>query len=306
MELHLGYSGGRTNPLGIAYWDAEGEWTHGTDHIVLPEDGDYPIDITGGNIRRDNEGAAPYRVIVQRVSRAVEHHSAAEIAVGDSVVDERLDDWNDLDEFTVAGAPGQLVSASVSAAPSTMGVRLEAVDPATRETLAYTSSNAMRPTGVTLPFALDSSGAAAIRIYRATDVIPGEVGPYVFAVHAFSAAPEKTSAAIAIGDTVRGESIDPTGDVDEYGFAGIAGDKLTVYFNPISSPDSASPLVLEVFRTGSDQILGSVQVGVGAELGYWRTGALSLPESGSYVVRVRGWDHEHGSGEYEFTVQRIP
>jgi hypothetical protein len=303
MDLLLGYSGGRTDPLGIAYWEVEGDLSHGTDHVVLPADGDYPIKITGGNIRRDNDGAAPYRVIVHKVSRAVEHH-AARISVGDSVTDERLDDWNDLDEFIVTGAPGQLVIASAREEPGTMGVRLEAVEPATRETLAFTSSNSYRPSGTTLPFALDSAGEAAVRLYRAIDVIPGEVGAYEFGVYVFSTAPENVSATIAIGDTVRGESIDRPGDVDEYIFDGAAGDTLSVYFNPISSPDHTMPLVLEVLGSESDDPLGSIQIGVGAELGDWQTGAFVLPESGSYIVRVRGFNYELGSGEYEFTLQR--
>jgi hypothetical protein len=306
LELHLGYSSGRTEPLGMAYWLADGDERRGTDHLVLAEDGDYPLSISGRDFRRDGGGASPYRVVVQRVSRAVEHHSAA-ISVGDVVADERLDDWNDLDEFTVTGEPGQSVAASVSADPSTMGVRLEAVDPTTRETLAYTTSNPTRPTGVTEPFALDASGTAAIRIYRATDVVPGEVGAYAFDVHGFSAAPENTSAAIAIGDTVRGEWVDPLGDVDEYTFDGGAGDRLVVYFNPVSSPDPEWPLTLEVFEKESDQILGSIQIGaVGAELGDWHTEAFVLPEPGRYVVRVRGYDKELGSGQYAFTVQRAP
>lgn len=306
MELQLGYSSGRTEPLGIAYWNAEGDQRQGTGHIVLAEDGDYPIRVSGSGVLRDAERASPYRVVVERVSRAVEHHSEG-ISVGDVVSDERLDDWDDLDEFTVTGEPGQLVAATVSADPSTMGVRLEAVDLATRETLAYTTSNPTRPTGVTVPFKLDASGAAAIRIYRATDVVPGEVGAYEFDVHGFDPAPENTSAAIAIGDTVRGEWVDPLGDVDEYMFDGFAGDHLIVYFNPTSSPDPTWPLVLEVFESGNDEILGSIAVGAtGAELGYWRTEEFALPESGRYVVRVRGYANELGSGEYDFTVQKAP
>ena len=305
MTLSLGYSSGRTEPLGSAYWMAEGDDRHGTGHIVLAEDGNYPISVSGGGFRRDGGGASPYRVVVQRVSRAVEHH-AAEISVGDVISDERLDDWNDLDEFTLTGAPGRLVAASVSADPSTMGVRLEMVDPATRETLALTTSTPDRPIGVTDAIAIPSSGTVAVRAYRAIQVVPGTVGGYELEVHSFDPAPESIAAVIAIGDTVRGEWIDPLGDIDEYTFSGTAGDVLMAYFDVVSSPDPEWPLKLEVLDSTSDQVLGSIAIPAGSELGDWHTGAFSLPVSGSYVVRVSGYDKEHGSGEYAFTVQRAP
>jgi hypothetical protein len=305
MTLFLGYSDGRGGPLGLAYSAEQTKPAPSTGHIVLPEDGQYPVIIGPTNQGADGAESGPYRLVVQRVSRAVEQH-VAEITVGDTVSDERLDDPDDVDEFTLSGVPGQLVAASVTADPSTMGVRLEAVDPTTRETLAFTTSTPDRATGVTAPFKLDASGAAAVRIYRATDVVPGDVGGYDFEVHSFNPEPEAVAAAIAIGDTVRGEAVERLGDVDEYTFSGAAGDKLVAYSSVVSSPDPEWPLKLEVLDGEREQVLVSMQIVAGIELGDVRSETFSISESGTYIVRVSGFDNEHGSGEYTFTLQPAP
>ena len=306
MRLFLGYSDGRGGPLGLAYSAEDGEPAPSTGHIVLPGDGKFPVIVGPTNQGEDGAEYGPYRMVIQRVSRAVEHHVAG-ISVGDVVSDERLDDRDDVDEFALAGAPGQLVAASVSADPSTMGVRLEVVDPASREILAWSSSNPDRPIGVTDHFALSQSGRAAVRVYRATDVVDGPVGDYELEVHNFDPAPENVPAQIAIGDTISGERIDPLGDFDEYTFSGTVGDRLEIYFNPVDSLDHEWPLRVEVLQGESDRLLMSALNGQSsAGLGTLHTEPFTLPVTGSYVVRVRGFDNEHGDGEYAVAVERAP
>ncbi|HEX6965580.1 MAG TPA: PPC domain-containing protein [Gemmatimonadaceae bacterium] len=293
-------------PLAVAYSAPTGTPSMGSGHIVLPDSATYSIQIGPENNGVAISESGPYRAVVRRMSRATEHHDAS-IAVGDSVVGERLDGPDDLDEFTLTGAPNQEVAIYGSVDPSAEGLYLEAVDPVSRDLISSaTTGTAADPTAFfTRPFHLSASGVAAVRFFKDLQTTLQPDGAYSFVVRPIDRAPESVSPSIAIGDTITGESIDPVGDIDEFTFAGTAGDSLIAYF-ALTPQASQLPLSLEVVVPGSGQVIALTTPPSASNLGAYHTFPFMLPATGSYLVRVYDHDGLGGYGSYQFTVQHAP
>jgi len=290
-------------PLAVAYSSSAGAPSAGSGHIVLPESTTYTIQVGPENNGVATSESGPYRVIVQRMSRATEHHDA-NIVVGDSIVGERLDGSDDLDEFTLTGAPNQEVAIYGSVDPSAEGLYVEAVDADSRAPMSSASAeNAGNPTFFTRPFHLPASGVAAVRFFKDFSTTLQPDGGYSFVVRPINRAPETVSANIAVGDTIAGESIDPVGDIDEFTFAGTAGDSLIAYF-ALTPQASQLPLSLEVVMPGSGQVIALTTPPSASNLLTYHTFPFILPATGSYLIRVYDHDGLGGYGSYQFTVQR--
>ena len=286
----------------IAYPPGPADHAGETGHVVIRDS--VP---RGFLVQPENQGgvtseSGPYRVIIERLSRVPEHH-AANIALGDTVADEVFDGANDVDQFIVTGAPNQEITGFLAADRETMGTYLGVIDTATETTLRFADA-----VGDTVPLGrlnLPASGVAAIRLYKEPYGNFTTGGSYQFSVMAVNRAPEHVSAAITIGDTVRGEDINPVGDVDEYTFSGTAGDTLRVLFAP--ALDSHPPLAVDLLDAATGQVLATFfTYDSSQELGTLGPPPFALPASGTYMVRVRGNTDVTGSGGYQFSVQRAP
>jgi len=292
-----------SEPAGaIAYPPGPADHPGETGHVVIRDSLPH-----GFLVQPENQGgvtseSGPYRVIIERLSRAPEHHTAS-IALGDTVADEVFDGANDVDQFIVVGTPNQEVTGFLAADRATGGTYLGVVDTATETTLRFADA-----VGDTVPLGrlnLPASGVAAIRLYKEPygNWSPG--GSYQFSVMAVNRAPEHVAAAIAIGDTVRAERIDPIGDVDEFTFSGTLGDTLRLFFAP--ALDSHPPLAVDVIDPATGQILTTFRTyDSSQELGTLGPPPFTLPTSGTWMVRVRGDTDITGSGGYQFSVQRGP
>jgi hypothetical protein len=129
------------------------------------------------------------------------------------------------------------------------------------------------------------------------------VGAYTVALLPVVRAPETVSPAIALGDTITGESLNHQGDIDEFTFSGTAGAIVTAYLNtPGGFPGNAA--VLDVLEPGTGNVLGTVSSGNSApNLTDQSTGAIVLPVTGVYTVRISQLSTHPTNGQYVFMVQ---
>jgi len=285
---------------------------HQTTRVELPGTGWYTFELNGGGGSDVERG--PYRFTVLPVPSGPEHVSAA-LVVGDSVTTEPIDTPGDWDEFTLTATPGQELYLIFRGVPGSSGPfpYAHVMDPSTRDTLAFNIGQGERVVG---PFLVPASGQAAIAVYQPAgfyrfcyDATCGGlfsfVGPYAFQLLALNRGPENVPATYTVGDTVRGESLFPSGDIDEFVASGTPGEQLTPFYRLPSGPTPASGLIaLHVV----DPATGSVLVGSNfAVLGndFNSPGSFTVPATGSFVVRIRAYYADDiTTAPYEFFVRR--
>ena len=292
---------------------------HQSARMDLPATGWYTVDVSGGS---GMSSRGPYRFTVLPVDPRPEHVSAM-LSVGDSVTTEPIDAPGDLDEFTVTATPGQEVSLIVDGRDGFTGpfVNVWVFDPATLDTLASQVGQFHRIAG---PFRVPASGQFKIDVsqprglsgncYDATcGGVFSFVGSYGFHVIAVNRAPENVPAAFAVGDTVRGESISPAGDIDEFTSSGTPGEQLTL-FDRLTVPSAPfnfdSALVLEVIDPATGRSLVGGNAAILGSNTFYAVGSFTVPPSGSFIVRAHVYGEQgYGVGEtapYEFFVKRGP
>lgn len=286
---------------------------HQTTRLVLPTTGWYGVEVHGAGGGISEQGA--YRFAVVPVSTAPEQVGAA-LSVGDSVTTESIDAPGDWDEFTVTATPGQDVSVITHGRDEIGGsyFYLLAFDPATFDTLAWQPGQFRRIAG---PFRVPASGQFKIAVHEPKgffricyDATCGGlydfVGPHGFGVVAVNRPPESVPAAYTVGDTVRGETISPIGDIDEFTSTATPGEELTPYLRLTARSSLDSAAVLEVIDpTTGTSLAGSSTAILGAS--FASLGPFTVPQSGSFVIRVRVYgQYGYGVGEtaYEFFVKR--
>jgi hypothetical protein len=261
----------------------------------LPEAGEYTLEVramNGGRLVREH---GPYRLILDTLSTAPEHHGTV-VVPGDSLLDELLDFTGDIDAYVLTGTPGEELTLTF-VAPGWAYLDLFDLDTRVRvdgTTTAGSLQNAGR-------FALPSSGKLGMRVYG------GVTGLYRIAVRRIDRRPEVVSAQIEIDSIIDGEAIDPDADIDEFTFNAVAGDRVNVYFQTPLGVFGWEGLVLELIDTATGAILGSVRsINPTQRLDEQGTGPIALPSTGTYTVHVRGGMDWYGRGQYRLQVKRLP
>ena len=289
---------------------------HQTTRVELPGTGWYTFEIAGGGGGFAERGL--YRFTVLPVDAGPEHVSAA-LAVGDSVTTEPIDQPGDWDEFTVTATPDQDISIVFDGRPGFSGpfAYVRAYDPATGDTLASQVGQFRRVAG---PFRAPASGQFKIAVFEPSgwfrdcyDATCGGiyhfVGPYGFHVIAVNRAPENGPAAYTVGDTVRGETISPVGDIDEFTSSGTPGEQLTLFDRLTATSSLDSAIVLEVIDPGTGTSLVGSNTAVFGSGPFFSVGSFTVPPSGTFIVRAHvygEWGYGVGATSYEFFVQRGP
>lgn len=275
-----------------------------TNRIDIQEDGIFTLRVGVAQLGATPPPYGRYRFVVTRFSGAVEHHTPT-IVLGDVVDDEELDFAGDLDEFTLVGAPG--AEATVIFDYN----EVQVFDLDTRQVIAEVSrSFGRRATG---RFRLPASGRMGLRFMEPPRPygLYSVTGPYSFRVMKVDRAPESVAAGFSIGDTVSGESVEFSGDVDEFAFSAEAGDRLRAFFDVTNGTSYFGRLTLEVSPAGSDSVLGSVWVmNPEPELDVG-TPVITIPASGPYTVRVHWTDENQATDPdqptaYRFQLRREP
>ena len=283
-----------------------------TTRLDLPATGWYTVFVNGYYDAIDERG--PYRFTVLPIDPGPEHVSDT-LTAGDSVVNEPIDAPGDWDEFTVVGTPGQTMSVLFDSNVFT-GLFLRVFDPVTDDTLAWQANQFRRIAG---PFLIPASGHVKISVaqpggffrlcYNSTcGGLYGVVGTYRFHVIAVNRAPENIPAAFAVGDTVRGETISPIGDFDEFTATGTPGEQLTLLSRLTTQSSLDSAIVVEAIdpATGAS-LVGSNAASLGTT--FFAVGTFTVPASGTFIVRAHvygEWGYGVGETSYEFLVKRGP
>ena len=248
-----------------------------------------------------------YRFTVKPFSTLPENVPEA-LAVGDSVVAEALDPIGDWDEYAVAATPGSELAVLFYRMATQQFPRMMAVDPATGDTLRVMfGSSGVRGAQ---PFVVPASGQVRVSVAEPTP-LNGYTGGYYLRVMPVNRAPEVAAATFAIGDTVRGEALDPLTDIDEFNGTGAPGQTLRPAFRLMADPQPAGRVItLEVV----DPSTGNVLVGNNAGLtntsaSFFSPGTFVVPAGGAYRVRVRAGaltPEDVATAPYEFFVHVGP
>jgi hypothetical protein len=266
--------------------------------------------ISGANSPPQLVETGPYRFALTRLSTAPEHVGAA-LVPGDSVTAEAMDSRDDWDEFTLTGTPGQLLTiVARTNDPAPTGIPLLAVfDSITTDTVAWTPIQGFdRPTGY---FTMPASGRLKVAVYRHPTFTGTFLGGYRFVVVRVNPAPENAPATFALGDTVRGETVFPEMDVDEFTSTATPGATLAPLIRLLSDPvPGGRGIRIEVVNPGTGVVLiGSNVSFTGATPDFLSPGVFVVPPTGAYVIRVRGggFDEEQlVTAPFEFFVRQVP
>jgi hypothetical protein len=265
-----------------------------SNRMSFPRAGTYYIRIFGSPIG----SPVPYTVMFRSVASGTEAVSGA-LAPGDSVAGETTDNLGDVDDFVINAAPGSEIQAFLR--ESSFRLVVDAVVAGTNTPIQAGVHNG---TGrLTVP----ASGKVGLRIYEprtfASALRFSEftfTGPYSVSVHQIDRAPETLPSTVTVGTTVNGESMDIEGDIDEFTFAGTAGQQVT---GTVSVPfifDRYVELNMEIVDPLTGSVLASAASGDGTVVS---TETITLPATRTYMVRFRTVDSTLGKGGYRFRIQ---
>lgn len=268
--------------------------------IRLPRDGSYILRVKG--YYGTEQG--PYRIYVMPVALGPERIGKA-ITVGSIVSGEAISPVGDIDEFTFTGAKGQFVNVFFQATSGSASDRLwvSLLSP-TRANLgslySYGSDGTLdgRSAGRT---ELPQNGTYTLRVQGNNAAEDG--GPYRLQVVTLSNAPESVSSNITQGPVISGESLSPRGDVDDFTFAGTAGDEVVVFFQATSG-ESGSQFKLILYEPDGDPMESAFSRGSDATLQGQGFGPVKLAQTGSYRVRIYGY-YGVEKGPYRFQVMPV-
>jgi len=290
---------------------------HQTLRLDLPVTGRYLLDISGASTPDQLTEHGSYRLAVTHVPTTPENTSAA-LAPGDSVTTESIDALGDWDQFTVAATPGENLGLLFESTGTGIYPLISAFDPATGDNLGGTVGQFRRFAG---PFRVPSGGQVAIAVYEAPSVyfrmcyaptcdgIFRFVGGYKFHVIPVHLAPESGPATYTVGDTVRGEAIDPEGDIDEFTANGTPGETLAPFYRLTANPvPTGKGITLEVIdpATGDTLVGKGLQI-VGVTQEFISSGSFTVPASGHFLIRVRGsgtFGDDIATAPYEMFIRR--
>jgi hypothetical protein len=276
-----------------------------TGRMILPDDGDYQIEIWGGgHPSASRHGVGPYRFFVYPVDRDPET-APSRIEIGDTIT-EAIDAVADIDEFVFHGEAGTIVNVFFQIETGLTGgvwVRLLGIGEPFQEIAAHERLPALedyRTGRVVLP----TTGDHRVRIEGRDRGFPRlDTGFYRFEVSLVDPAPESVPTELAIGQRVDGERLDRPGDIDEFVVSAAPGTEVIVLFEAEGLPDE-HPLVLTALE--ADSVIWTTLAGLPAE--YDVRFAFVTPDP--HAVRVNSFDPASGhTGRYSlqlFPLDRAP
>jgi murein DD-endopeptidase MepM/ murein hydrolase activator NlpD len=301
-ELQLGCATSNGDDLSL--------WGQSTGRFALPRTTSYTVRVMGGQSAYD---WGPYRVMAHLVDRAPEAR-AQTLVLNDTIDGESIEPPGDIDEFTFAGTEGQEVAVFLRTLTGGYLNDFEVcllADAGTFDELQLgcASSNGDDPSlwgQSTGRFTLPRATTYTVRVMGGQSA--SDWGLYRLMGYLVDRTPEDIDQSVAVGDTIAGESIEPPGDIDEFTFSGTSGQVIEVFFQALSGGYLERLELNLVVNAGttSEQGLGSRVVSDGGDtsLEGQRTGQVTLPQTGTYTVRVFGWDSRSGKGTYRFHVRQ--
>ncbi len=266
-----------------------------TGRFAFPDTGTYTMVVSGSNGGTVLTETGSYQFTL-RIAPVGTETAAPALTASDTVSTEAIDWLGDLDEFTVTAPAGQEIIATV-----TPQLEVDALDPATPDTLRT------GPGGATGIVTIPAGGQLRLRVFEprpntfSIEQITTAfqfLGGYTLALQVLNRAPESAPVAVTRGAQVF-ESIEHIGDIDEYTYAGVAGDTASITLDNLPSYGNL-PLLLELVNP----VDGSVLTSTNTQSQTPNTApTVTLPVTGSYLIRLRSMVDQEGSGSYDFTVR---
>jgi hypothetical protein len=194
----------------------------------LPYTGTYTIRVSG--IYQASMAKGSYTLEAYTVSPQPEHVPAT-IQIGDSVSGEKIDRPGDIDVFTLSGQAGREVNIFLGWPAAINGEIYAHLDGTGLYLFTYAYTTSLETQGIgrlmlenkAYSFVVDPHWSAQYFMTKSQ-------GDYAFRVFPIDRNPEGRPAAYVIGDTVSGEPLYPSGDVDEYTFQLNAPASLHVFW----------------------------------------------------------------------------
>jgi hypothetical protein len=193
-------------------------FAHSTGSFHLATAGTYVVRISGTQASHIADTGS-YRWYLYPIDHRPEHVAAA-IVPGDTISGEDIALPGDVDEFTFSGAVGQEFNVFFQALSGSTDTRLQLEvlnDVGTVVATAQSRGNDTDLMGqVTGRFALGSTGTYRIRVSGIDTWTNTDRGPYRLCLYPIDRRPEHLPQELALGDSLSGETIDASGDIDEF------------------------------------------------------------------------------------------
>jgi hypothetical protein len=272
--------------------------------VELPETGQYTVGVDAEAAYGDGVRGA-YSLRIDRVSVSPEASPATLTA--NASVTESLTPY-DIDEYLVSGTPNGELSVVLSHTLPNRIVCIEILSPDSPARLGGAGSIGY-PLGTGL-IRLDASGRVRARLWApgrfdqcpipVTSRIAGatEVPSYRLDVYNVNRAPESVPGTFTIGSTIQGESINFPGDVDEFRFAGTAGQRIAVSWREVTPGDGPTGRTRLEVLAPDGTLVQPVTLNPPPP--------FTLPQTGTYLLRMRTEDNVQGNSGYEFSVTAAP
>ncbi len=285
----------------MALVPADSEPLMSTGPISLFASGDYRFVVrSGGNTTVRHRG--PYRVWSYLINPAPEH-SAVALVPNAVLSSERIDQPNDIDQFTLVDTVGAEFLAFLQASRHFfMHVRAPGgtlIGPGAGMQVDADTALLHHPLG---SIRLDSAGTYSVRVFGG---YPGEwlmadTGAYRVLLLRLDRRPESVTASVHVADTVTGEEIYPAGDVDEFTLSATPSAQLKPWFRLTATPvPSYAAVVFEAVDPGTGSVLS--QSSVTATAGLTQGMPFTVPAGG--MVRLRFGGAGGPRAPYQFTIQ---
>ena len=285
----------------MALVPADSEPLMSTGPIPLLASANYRFVVrSGGNSTVRHRG--PYRVWSYLINPAPEHGAVA--LVPNTVRSgERIDQPNDIDQFTLVDTVGAEFLAFLQASRHFfMHVRTPGgtlIGPGAGMQVDADTALLHHPLG---SIRLDSAGTYSVRVFGGD---PGQwlladTGAYRVLLLRLDRRPESATASVQVSDTVTGEEIYPAGDVDEFTLSATPSAQLKPWFRLTATPvPSYAAVVFEAVDPGTGAVLS--QSAVTATAGLTQGTPFTVPAGGT--VRLRFGGAGGPRAPYQFTIQ---
>ena len=198
------------------------------------------------------------------------------IAIGDTVSAETIEPWGDADIFHFHGVRGQHVNIAFQGMAAPSGTAFQAWIQGPPGSPVWAFGSVTSPTSAaalhdhqTMRLDLPATGWYHITVSASGAAGSfADRGPYRFAVEPLGTAPEVAGAALAPGDSVTTESIDPPGDWDEFTVTAPSGLEIYLIFRgasvaypqiQLTDPVTGDSLAANVGQ--GQRVVGPVRVG---------------------------------------------
>lgn len=272
-----------------------------SDRFVLPTTRDYRITLQAANdfLTGIRSFHGNYRFQVRAVQRNPESTSVV-LQPGDTVTGESIDYVGDIDEFTLAGPPGQEFNVFFQALSGSTTTRLE---------LDVLDSNGQVVTGVQSGgadadllrqavgrFAFSGGGPYRLQVFGVNPRVLADRGAYRFWVYPVNRHPETFVDTLVYRDSVMTEAIDFPGDVDEFHVA-VPESTLASLLLRLGNDAADGTLELALEDSNGTTIRSVVAAGAGTAT---PGGSVELTP-GNYVLRTIGYSdpRSYFHGHYE-------